>query len=50
VKIQVKILKEDPNILEKDDEILFKYVYLDLIKCEPTVSEQQLGKILENNS
>ncbi|CAD8095433.1 unnamed protein product [Paramecium sonneborni] len=48
IKLSIKTLKEDPTLIEKNDEILFKYNYLDIEKCQPTVSTLLSGKVEEN--
>ncbi|CAD8086784.1 unnamed protein product [Paramecium primaurelia] len=49
IKLPVQTLKDDPTLIEKNDEVLFKYSYLDVEKCEPTVSNL-LNGIIEENS
>ncbi|CAD8173688.1 unnamed protein product [Paramecium octaurelia] len=49
IKLPVQTLKDDPTLIEKNDEILFKQIYLDDIKCEPTVSDLISGRVEENS-
>ncbi|KAM3140253.1 hypothetical protein pb186bvf_007609 [Paramecium bursaria] len=49
-KIESTILADHPYLIIPDDYIQFKHTYLDIEKCEPAVSKQLRGKILENKT
>ncbi|CAK88527.1 unnamed protein product (macronuclear) [Paramecium tetraurelia] len=49
IKLPVQTLNDDPTLIEKNDEILFKQTYLDDVKFEPSVSNLISGKVEENS-